>query len=106
MRMDRFSPILSKSDLALITLFSVYHSICLSRAEIVKKVFKSIQSYYQVLVLPLSGNSGRKQTNKITLPGRSVYLSNVKGLKALSISTFVDRYTCSVRTVLLAVSKG
>lgn len=62
MRMDRFSPILSESDLALITLFSVYHSICLSRAEIVKKVFKSIQSYYRVLVLPLSGNLGRKQT--------------------------------------------
>lgn len=92
MRMDRFSPILSESDLALITLFSVYHSICLSRAEIVKKVFKSIQSYYQMLVLPLSGNSGRKQTNKITLPGRSVYLSNVKRLKALSISTFVDTH--------------
>lgn len=86
MRMDRFY---HESALAFITMFSVYLSICVSRAEIVKKVFKSVQRYYQGLVLPLSGNLGRKQT-KITFPGRSVYLSNVKVLKELSISTSVD----------------
>lgn len=91
MRMDRFYAILSESDLAFITIFSVYHSICVTRAQIVNKVFKSVQSYYQVLVLSLNGNLGRKQI-EITFPRRSVYLSNVKILKDLFISTFVDTY--------------
>ena len=71
--MDRFYAILSESDLAFITIFSVYHSICVTRAQIVNKVFKSVQSYYQVLVLSLNENLGRKQI-EITFPRRSVYL--------------------------------
>lgn len=90
MRMDRFYPILSESDLTFITVFSVYHNTCMTRAKIVKKVFKSVQ------LLPGASVASewklRKKTHKITLPGIFVYLSNVKVLKDLFISTFVDTY--------------